>query len=446
MSALNPDKLSEYLLAQRWFAGKSVPIKAVSVLDSVDLSEALGAGVMLAVVQVVYELGLPERYLLPVRVADDGSFEDALEQPELAQYLLKLVRDNGQIVSTGTTLKGTSSGAASQLLQSLGDQPTLRRMKVEQSNTSLVFGERVILKIIRKLALGLNPEVEMGRFFAARTGLRSTPTLLGSLEFEGAVTASAALIHQYVVSDGDGWRYLTDALAKSGPIPAAVLAEVEEMGTRVAEMHLALAEDTENPAFAPEPILTEDLQRWSASVIGELGVSFAKAVPRFPELQDRRDALVERAQRLARVAASGQKTRLHGDLHLGQLLQSEQGWLIIDFEGEPQRAFEQRREKHSPLRDVAGMLRSLNYAVAAAAGGKDVSAASVRPLRDAFLRGYRTRMGRTPLLPDTDETMDALLDVFELEKALYELRYELQMRPEWAHIPVQALLGAEVKP
>src|SRR5262249_29272782 len=199
-----------------------------------------------------------------------------------------------------------------------------------------------------------------------------------------------------------------------------------------------LAWDPDDPEFAPEPIKVEDLQRWSSSIIGELGVSLAKAGERFPALLDRREALTERAKVLASVPPSGQKIRQHGDLHLGQALRVGQDWMTIDWEGEPARPLQARREKHTPLRDVAGMLRSFAYATSAAAVPPEQQRAAVEAMRGAFLRGWERVVEGTGLVPTSETDRDTLLGVLELEKTVYELRCELLMRPDWAHIPAEA--------
>ena len=218
-----------------------------------------------------------------------------------------------------------------------------------------------------------------------------------------------------------------------------VLRRLELLGTRVGELHRVLASDASDPAFAPEPIHQEDLQRWSSSIVGELGVTLAKAAGRFPGLIDRQDALTERAKALASLTPSGQKIRQHGDLHLGQALWTGSDWMVIDFEGEPTRPYAARREKHTPLRDVAGMLRSFSYAGAVVALPPPARKRAETAARKAFLDGWRSAVQDTGLLPGSEEDARVMLDVLELEKTLYELRYELQMRPDWAHIPAEAL-------
>lgn len=439
MSALDLTLLPAYLKEQRWFSGKAAAVKNISLIEAMDFTPTLERPMVVAVAQVTYELGHPEVYLVPVTTDDQGQLRDALDEPSLARFLLNVVINGEQITSGAGLFRGEPIGAGD-VFQTLGKEPRVRQSGVEQTNTSIVFDDKLMFKIIRKLQPGMNPELEVGRFLATRTNFRATPTLLGSLQLDGPVVATAGLLHRYIRNARDGWKYLTEALSKSEVPPSQVLGEVEAMGRCVAQLHLALGSDLEDPAFAPEPILQEDLQRWSSSIIGELGVTLALATPSFPSLPERRDALLERAQRLARVSASGLKIRQHGDLHLGQIIIGDAGWLIIDFEGEPARSFDQRRDKHSPLRDVAGMLRSFSYASTAAGLTGSAKLSATRAAREFFLRGYREGMKGSPLLPASEETFNVLLDALELEKALYEVRYELQTRPDWAYIPVESLL------
>ena len=283
----------------------------------------------------------------------------------------------------------------------------------------------------------------MGRFLATRTPFRATPTLLGALSLEGPSGATLALVHRFVPNAVDGWKYTLDRFRKPGEMDAAFLEEMRELGRRLGELHRALASDTSDPSFSPEIVHQEDLQRWSASILGEMGVTLAEAGKNHPDLEKQRERLMEHAKRLAHVAPTGQKIRIHGDLHLGQVLRSEGKWLIFDFEGEPARTFSQRREKYSPLRDVAGMLRSFDYAEATVLLEGLSPGPRMVPSRDAFLEGYRESTRGAPFLPADDATFWVMLRAFELEKLLYEVRYEMQNRPDWVRIPVQALLRME---
>ena len=433
-------KLPDYLKQQRWFSGKAWPIKSVSVVDHATLDFGPCA-FSLAIVEVLYELGNPERYLLPVKPSAEG-IQDALDDVECLRALFQLIREQREVSSGSGRVRGEWLGTGDGHL-SLPEPAPVRRLLVEQSNTSVVFGEKVILKIIRRLEAGVNPEHEMGRFLATRTSFRATPTLLGALSLDGPSGATLALVHRFVPNAVDGWKYTLDRFRKAGALEAPFLEEQRELGRSLGELHRALASDTEDPSFAPEPVLQEDLQRWSASIMGELGVTLADAGKLHPDLERQRERLMEHARRLAHVAASGQKLRIHGDLHLGQVLRAEGQWLIFDFEGEPARTFTQRREKYSPLRDVAGMLRSFDYAEATVLLEGSPPGPRMLPSREAFLEGYREATREAAFLPMDDATFWGMLRAFELEKLLYEVRYEMQNRPDWVRIPVQALLRME---
>lgn len=440
MTPVDLTRLPEFLKQQRWFSGKAWPIKSVSVVDHVTLDFG-PCPFSLAIVEVLYELGKSERYLLPVKPSAEG-VKDALEDVECLRSLFTLIREQREVSSASGRIRGewlpTEEGRLS-----LPEPIAVRRLMVEQSNTSIVFGEKVILKIIRKLEAGVNPEHEMGRFLATRTSFRAMPTLLGALILEGASGGTLGLVHRFVPDAVDGWKYTLDRFRKAGPLDASFLEETKEMGRRLGELHKALASDASDAVFAPEPVLQEDLQRWSASIMGELGVTLADAGRLHVDLERQRERLLEHARRLAHVAPSGQKIRIHGDLHLGQVLRSENQWLLFDFEGEPSRTFTQRREKYSPLRDVAGMLRSFDYAEATVLLEGNPPAPRMAPSRDAFLAGYREATQGAAFLPADDATFWVMLRAFELEKLLYEVRYELANRPDWVRIPVQALLRME---
>ncbi|WNG47269.1 phosphotransferase [Archangium minus] len=436
-------KLPDYLRNQRWFAGKAWPIKSVSTVDHATVPLPGGRDFTLAVVEVIYELGHPDRYLLPVLPSSEG-IQDALDDVDALRALFQVIREKQTISSASGRFVGewldTPEG-----LMALPSPVPVRRLQVEQSNTSVVVAEKVIFKVIRKLEAGINPEYEVGRFLATKTSFRATPTLLGALQSEGPAGATLAVVHRYIPNVTDGWRYTLDSFRRSARLSDAFLGELRVLGQRLGELHHALASSTDEPGFVPEPIHAEDLQRWSASMVGELGVTLNDAMRHFPELEGRREGLIERAKQLAQVPPSGQKIRIHGDLHLGQVLRTEGDWLIFDFEGEPGRSFALRREKYSALRDVAGMLRSFDYAEATVQLEGEAAGERVAPARKAFLEGYRSATQGAPFLPQDDASFDAMLDAFELEKMLYEVRYELQNRPDWVRIPVQALMRMEVR-
>lgn len=442
-SPIDLSKLPDHLRAQRWFAGKAWPIKSVSVVDNASMALPDGRTFTLAVVEVVYELGHPTRYLLPVLPSTEG-VQDALDDVEVLRAFFQLIREKRELATASGKLVGEWLDTAEGLI-ALPSPVPVRRLQVEQSNTSVVVGEKLILKIIRKLEPGINPEFEVGHFLATRTSFRATPTLLGALQSEGPSGATLAVVHRYVPDATDGWRYTLEHFRRGPSLTQGVLGELRTLGQRLGELHRAFASSTEEPAFAPEPLLTEDLQRWSASILGEMGVTLNNAAAQFPELEGKREALMGHARQLANVTPSGQKIRIHGDLHLGQVLRAEGDWLLFDFEGEPGRSFAQRREKYSALRDVAGMLRSFDYADATVRSEGQPEGQRVAPARAAFLEGYRAATQGAAFLPADEVSFQRMLDSFELEKMLYEVRYELQNRPDWVRIPVQALMRMEVR-
>jgi len=438
-------QLSQFLQQQRWFGSKGIPIKQVALIEQADFPVASDAacpgGVFsIAIAEVTYDLGTPERYQLLVCRRPDGTVTPALQQDAIARELLRLIRGNLSIPSGSGRIRGESFPEFRAVVEKLSASPSIRRMEVEQSNSSVVFDERAILKVIRKIEAGVNPELEMGRFLATHPGFKWAPALLGAIFLEGPVEATLAVLHQFIPAESDAWKYTLGVFRDRPRLPPAFLDEVKKLGSVLGQLHLVLASEPNDPAFTPEPIQKEDLQRWSSSIIGEIGVTVAAATRAIPELADRRDALVERARKLAKIAPSGKKIRGHGDLHLGQVLRSRGEWFIFDFEGEPARSFNQRREKHTPLKDVAGMLRSFAYAAAAvelegAAPGERAFAC-----RDAFLDGYLRTTKSSGLLPEGEEGFRVTLEALELERSVYELRYELQSRPDWVRIPARTLL------
>ncbi len=447
MTQVDLSKVPAYLQSRRWFGGKAWPIKQVTIVDHVPF-ETGAVQAVLAVVEVTYELGSAERYLLPLVPRANGEFKDALDNDDVVQLLLRVVQSGSQVPAGAGVLKGERMADAAVQLDALPEEPALRRINSEQSNTSIIFADKAMMKLIRKLEPGVNPEYEMGRFFAEHRkgpGPARVPRMLGALQLDGPSPMTLGVIHEFIPSQGDGWGYVVDAFKQIEAQGPALLGEVETLGKRLGELHRILASEPNDPAFAPEPLGREDLQRWSSSIVGELGVALSLASESVPSLMDRRAPLTARAQKLAHVEPSGQKIRVHGDLHLGQVLftpGSEADWIIFDFEGEPLRPFNQRREKHCALKDVAGMLRSFSYAAATAELNDAAAAKWIPQIRTAFLKGYHGATDGAAFIPK-DSAFDTVLDALELEKLLYELRYELQHRPNWVSIPAKVLMSLE---
>jgi maltokinase len=418
--------LSVWLSQQRWFGGKGAPISAVRDLDRAQLAP----GSLFAAVEVEYATRAPERYALALRPWSGASGITEGLDDDAARALLGVIRGRLRVATASGALVGERFDKPGSPFDQLSRVPTVRRLGAEQSNTSLVFDDRVILKLIRKLESGTNPELEIGAFLA-RQEFRGTPKLLGAISVSGAIDATVAVAHAFVRVESDGWSYIVEALRQGIP----PIAEIAALGERVGELHAALAAAPNDRDFTPEPIRREDLLRWKDTLLAELDRTVEVARSAVPELAARRAALARRVGRLAEIEPSGVRIRQHGDLHLGQVLRSEGKWLVFDFEGEPARPFAERRAKQSPFKDVAGMLRSFAYAGATAKRPE-----TVRPLRESFLRGYRARAMH--LLPDDERSATVLLESLELEKLLYELRYEVGHRPDWVRIPARDLLEA----
>jgi trehalose synthase-fused probable maltokinase len=430
MEGLDLGALPAWLQRQRWFGGKGAEIASVQVVDEAPIGD-----LQVATLEVRYAgTRRLERYLLPFRRDTDGLPEEKLDE-DSCRAIFEIMRGCREVRTRVGVLRGERFDGPDSPLRTLPEKPAVRRLSAEQSNTSIVFGEAVILKLIRKLDQGRNPELEIGALLARRK-FRSTPTLLGALSLEGEIEATVGVAHRFVRVESDGWTYVVEALMAGPSRLTTLLPEVRDLGARVGELHVALAAG-DDPAFAPEPIRREDLQRWSRTVQAELDATALLAAEALPQLAARTGALRARVERLAEAAPSGVRLRQHGDLHLGQVLRSDGQWLIFDFEGEPARPLAERREKHAPYKDVAGMLRSFAYA-AATAEKRGVRVDVRGPVESAFLDGYRSCA--SGLLPTDERTAGTLLDALEMEKLLYELRYELGHRPDWVDIPARDLL------
>jgi maltose alpha-D-glucosyltransferase/alpha-amylase len=364
------------------------------------------------------------------------------------------------------------------------DQPIrqperIRAVDTEQSNSTALVDDDYVVKIYRKLEAGINPEIEMGRFLTEVAGFANTPALLGSVELvEGNKSSAIGIVHAFVINQGDAWtvtaayldRFVEEQrlLAMSehpGESEEQVpyLRYMAQTGRRVAEMHIALTSNKELPDFAPEPTRPEDVQRWTDEIM-------ARAERVFDALQQRRDTLKEADrpladQLLAQQAAlpdllkallprdvDGLNIRHHGDFHLGQMLIVKDDIFIIDFEGEPRRTIAERRRKAPAARDVAGLIRSIDYSVTAALdralkvapdeqGKLSLALADWRDRATAtFLAAYRETMTNQRLWPADPLAAERMLSFFLLEKAFYEIEYELAHRPDWLRVPLTGIL------
>jgi predicted trehalose synthase len=393
----------------RWFGAKAQAPEGAEIVD-LPVQDPV---VTLAMVEVRFGTGTHEHYLLDF--AADGS-ADVLERPGVAARLAELAG----VESDGATV------------ESLG---------VEQSNSSVVLDDEHVLKLYRRLEAGPNPEIEMLRALAEE-GFTNAPPLEGALETAGPpLETSLVSITGRVAAEGGGWELTVESL---GDDPSWLPERAWRLGEVTAGLHGALAAHEDDPSFAPEEPSSESLQLFAAAIDEEISATFGG----LPE-DDALGAVAHRAEdlrdlvhELAAVGPAGLAIRTHGDYHLGQVLWStDADWVVIDFEGEPARSLPERRRKRSPLRDLAGMTRSFSYAADASLllWGVEAPSGWVEACREAFVEGYLACADER-LLPPSRAGFDRLLALFELEKLVYELRYEARNRPDWASIPIVGML------
>jgi predicted trehalose synthase len=415
-----------WMAQQRWFATKSRRIVATAVDDRLRVGDAT-----LDIVRVTVDDGRVDRYV--VALEPGPRVVDAFDDAGFCRALVHLVaRADGLRGERGTLVGRPSSVFPPHV--SL-DTP-VRRIQGEQSNTSIVFGDALIVKCFRRLADGLNPDVEITRFLTDHTTFRNTPRLAGALEYvDGAGGGATLAMAQELVRDGrDGWEWLLERLAAGD----GALDALRRLGRRTAELHVALATPSSDPAFGAEPITRADVTAWASALARQ--VAAARAAARSRALPDVPPGVADALAGLVGAA----KIRHHGDFHLGQTLTLGGGedFMLIDFEGEPLRPLEERRRKHTPLRDVAGMLRSFAYAAATSArAGRDVGGWE-HEARVAFVEGYRAAAEGAAFLPASSEAFARAVAALELEKAAYEIVYEVNNRPGWLEIPVRGFVSA----
>lgn len=491
---LERETLPSYLPKRRWFASKGEDLRNVRIAYGVRLPEA--RGVLLSEVEV--EIGdRTERYALPLGGAEEDAPGVLVQQ--LALSRLRRGREVGYLTDAfalDALVRGVIAGLRAKLrieipgageirfvptsrLEQLELAPDaeIRRLSAEQSNSSLVIGDVLVLKIVRHVVGGVHPEGEMTRFLTEQGYTNSAPLFgeLVRLDADGTPN-TFGLVQGFVRNQGDGWAWTLDFLAREAEELAvtgedqtqvvetfpAYTAFAAAVGKRLAELHEVLSRPSDDPAFRPEPADEATLADWADSAIEQIDGAFTllRAVREWPdeqtgqagnELLAREHELKELVRRLAREGQGAIRTRVHGDFHLGQVLVVSGDAYIIDFEGEPARSMAQRRMKSSPFRDVAGLLRSFDYVAATAAPGRTAASAQTAERRSAlleqfrqdatvaFLDSYRSVLANTPRRWVPEEAETALMDLFLIEKAAYEIRYEAANRPGWLGIPVQGL-------
>ena len=510
--------ISPFLQRQRWFGGKARALASARFVDWTALRRGTHPS-FLTLVEAEYRDGARERYVLPLAMsggadaerierdhpgaivarvtgARKGILYDGIFDDGTCSILLSSMRDG----RTAATRQGRL--AAVHLGDTLNQIPAealtpISRTAPDQSNTSVRFGRRLIMKLFRRIEAGPNPDVEIGRFLLER-GFTRVPPLLGTIEYgrAGEEPGSAAMLQEFVSNEGNGWQVTIDELGRyfdrrvGRPAPTATPLEASAwladpnaeppgevrdaigtylntaavIGRRTGELHVQLASASPtDDAFAPEPMTPSDLKatadamrRHAEAQLALLERSLAlldepkRAIAE--KVLHARDELLARFDDLRHSRGGSARIRCHGDYHLGQILVSENDVIILDFEGEPAKPLAERRRKCSPLRDVAGMLRSFSYAaltgLVASTAARPEECERLEPWADlwetwvgaAFLRAYLAAVDAAAFVPSNPEDLDLVLQAFVLDKAFYELSYELNNRPDWVHIPLNGLM------
>jgi len=521
-----------YIPQRRWFGGKARRVKSATIADIINVPGAEGYSYLTSVV-ITYAEGDPDTYMLPIAYANAaeapqilerwphsaiawvrnqggpsgpsghlptsgeeprGLLYDALGPPNFAEAMLGAIARRRRAAGGTGTLVGSTTRAFARLRGPETVRLEAQLSVAEQSNNSVIFGERLMLKVFRRLEEGVNPELEVGRFLTEKTSFSQIAPLAGSLEYRRAKgePVTIAILQGYVPNQGDAWQHTLNTVAHFFNAPELVGLEPPEMprsvpeasrrelpeiatraiggyldsarllGKRTAELHRALSSDPDDPAFAPERISPSDQRSIYQSLSGlsmratDLLRSQLNKLPADSREEGRK--VLDLESRIAAILKaflarrlSTTRIRVHGDYHLGQVLYTGHDFVIIDFEGEPTRTLYERRLKRLAMRDVAGMLRSFSYASQAALRSQEVPAGRLPQLQGwarfwvdcvsaAFLKSYLAVAGNESWVPQTQEDLELQLTTMLLEKALYELRYELNLRPDWVRIPLRGIL------
>jgi maltose alpha-D-glucosyltransferase/alpha-amylase len=516
--------LQGYLRTRRWFGGKARRQLDAKIIEAIPAANG-PVDAYITIVEVSYDEGAEEHYNVPLAFATGqraaqiealhpheiiarlvvvgdqsethGVLYDPLADPEFCAHLTGIVARRMRLKGKHGELRGITTRGYGKALAQVGAEVEPQLLRTEQSNTSVVYGDRFIVKVFRRVDEGVNPDLEIGRFLTERTSFANMPPVAGGLEYrrQRRESMTLAVTHGFIPNEGDAWRYTIDHLDQyfdrvlaqtdqSEPVAAPkghlfdiVAAEIPEVvaqqigmyldsarmiGTRTAELHRALASRSDDPAFAPEPFTAMYQRSLYDSTRRRMVEAFRlleKRVRHLPKEARKEARAVQKVQteirrRLRQVLErkiKATRIRVHGDYHLGQILSTGRDFVVLDFEGEPARPLGERRLKRSPLKDVAGMLRSFHYAsVTPFINGRvrtaDLSVAQhwadswYRWVSLAFLKSYVDAVGDDGLLPRALEERKVLLDIHLLDKGLYELLYELNNRPDWTRIPLLGIV------
>ena len=461
---INLEDLAQTLADRRWFGAKHRTIESLAVVDQVTASEG-DPSLVLALIRIEFEDGGADVYHIPL-LSREGEQLDAFDDVEQLRVL-------GELLAHGASLHGSNgtfhfSGAGLNPLDPPGKR-SIRALGSEQSNSSIIFDDDVILKLFRRVENGSSPDLELNRMLTAQDS-DFVPPHLGDLYYEGTlddedVSFDLAIAQRFVADGRDGWEHVLDEIRKLydqiHPEDAredirflieeragSSLADIEDLGAASAAMHVALSREEEDVAFHPESMDDSDLKEL---VVGATQLLRRQIEDGVEELVDLEPEICRKLEELLDLNDPGAKIRIHGDYHLAQVLWTLRGWRILDFEGEPTRSLEERNEKQSPLKDAAGMLRSFGYAALSvlferAEPGTDEwrrlqpwADMWERLARERFLGAYLGKSHEGRFLPPDRDEFFSLVHFFEIDKALYEVGYERAHRPSWMRIPLRGI-------
>jgi maltose alpha-D-glucosyltransferase / alpha-amylase len=527
------DRLEEilpaYMRLHRWFEAKARHITSVEILDAVPVP-CDSSMAYVTLVEVDFTEGDPGVYLLPLAIAsgeqadkvrklfpraviayltgkdqdgagDGGILYEALWEKSFCQALLEAITRRRRFKGIAGEILASPERAFLQLYGQPDNSLESSLVKAEQRNTSIIYGDRFFLKLFRRLAEGVNPDLEMGSFLAEKAFFPHIPHVAGAIEYhrKNGESMTLAILQRLVQNEGDAWRYTLDTLGRyfersmvrlhqtpEEPLPHSCLLEMADreipapvhemigsyleaarlLGQRTAELHLALASDEGDPGFAPEPfsaLYQRSIYQSMRNMTGQVFELLRKRSKDLPEVEreaalrllDLKGKTLSRFQSILGRKITAMRMRIHGDYHLGQVLYTGKDFVIIDFEGDPARPMSERRIKRSALHDVAGMIRSFHYAVCVAhfdqvgrgvVSSEDLS--SLEPwarlwnlwVSSAFLKAYLAVASQGSFLPRARGELQVLLDTYLLGKSVYQLGYELNNRPDWVRIPLKGIL------
>jgi maltose alpha-D-glucosyltransferase / alpha-amylase len=505
---LESDVLPAYIAKQRWFSAKDDTIDRVDLTTMAELDSKSGHFLLLQAKVGLAESKRSQCYLLPLalswtedagnvnwpllpytvarvrRASKLGALYEATGTDQFALAIVSAIQKNKKVPGEEGVMMFSSLPGLAQV--ELPDEVQVRRVGGEQSNSSAIISDKLVLKFYRRPVDGEHPEVEMCRFLTEVAGYKNTPQLLGTVEYveQSGTKRALAVLQEFVRSQGDGWAHAvayldrvfdglrlpgsTDEAMTPAERHAVYLEQIRTLGRRVAEMHRALAIETTDPDFAPESVNADDLAKWRERAMRQADLAFAAlrnlakdgtddaaksglTQDQIRTLLQRRKECIDHIHVLTSDPVQSKKTRIHGDLHLGQVLVAKDDFQIIDFEGEPATALAERRAKSTPVRDVAGMLRSIEYVAWASLfrlADRDPEgftrllpfAMEWRTLvQKAFLESYQAAIVGAPSWPATAKESARLLNLFLLDKVLYEIGYEAASRPAWLPIPIAGL-------